>query len=197
MFVISTPRTGSTLYCELNCDKLLDDSLSTRLHTGLYNREIFDTSMYTQKTIFERFEIYKTLDHPPLIKIFPGMTPRVITEWLLENREPVWIERQDKLDQILSWGLGTYSRKWNTKRNVELNSLYYEKPDFAYIVSVIQEFEKYKKIHNPSVIFTEAILSQDISSEKKLPQKNSETNKLDYFANKEEVQYWYESTSFI
>lgn len=197
MFVISTPRTGSTLYCELNCDKMLDDTLSTKLHTGLYNREIFDTSMYNQKIIFERFEIYKALDNPPLIKIFPGMTPRVITEWLLENRQPIWIERKDKLDQILSWGLGTYSRKWNTKRNVEPNSLYYEKPDFAYIVAVIQEFQKFKEIHNPNIIYTEDILSQDIKSDKKLPQKNSETNKLDYFVNKEEVQHWYESTSFI
>lgn len=197
MFVISTPRTGSTIYCELECDKLLDDTLSTKLHTGLYNREIFDTSMYDQKTIFERFEHYKDLDSPPLIKIFPGMTPRVITEWLLENRQPIWIERKDKLDQILSWGLGTYSHKWNTKRNVEPNSLYYEKPDFVYIVTVIQEFQKFKEIHNPNIIYTEDILSSDIRSDKKLPEKNSETNKLDYFVNKDEVQYWYESTSFI
>jgi len=118
MFVISTPRTGSTLYCEINCDKLLDDKLSTKLATGLYNREIFDTSMYSQQVIFERFEIYKQLKDPPLIKVFPGMTPSVIVDWLLQNKTPIWIERKDKLEQICSWGTRELTLKnRNTKRN--------------------------------------------------------------------------------
>lgn len=199
MFVISTPRTGSTLYCELHCNKILDDRLSTKLATGLYNREIFDTSMYSQQVIFERFEIYKQIKDPPMIKVFPGMTPSVIIDWLLENRTPIWIEREDKLEQICSWGLGTYTRKWNTKRNAVLNSLYYEKPDYMYITTVITVFLKLKEMHlkNNTICYSEDIFSQDIVSSKPLPQKNSEINKIDYFINKHEVLDWYASTDFI
>jgi hypothetical protein len=199
MFVISTPRTGSTLYCELNCDKLLDDTLSSKLGTGLYNREIFDTSMYSQQIIFERFEVYKGLDNPPLIKVFPGMTPVVILEWLLENKTPIWIERKNKLDQICSWGLGQYTKKWNTKRNAVLNSLYYEKPDYMYITSVIEVFLEYKEkyLKDYKICYTEDILSQDIVSTQHLPQKNSETDKIDYFINKQEILNWYASRTFI
>lgn len=199
MFVISTPRTGSTLYCELNCNKKLDDTLSSKLGTGLYNREIFDTSMYDQATIFKRFEIYKQLKEPPLIKVFPGMTPSVIVDWLLQNRTPIWIERKNKLEQICSWGLGTYTRKWNTKRNAILNSLYYEKPDYMYITSVITVFLEYKKkyLNNHTMYYSEDILSQDIVSSKPLPQKNSEMNKIDYFINKQEVLSWYADTDFV
>ena len=102
MFLISSPRTASTLWCAIHADTELDDRLSTKLATGLYNREIFDCSWYTQQTVNERFEIYKSMTPRPLIKVFPGMTPNHIVEWLLDNEQAVWLERRDRLEQILT-----------------------------------------------------------------------------------------------
>ena len=196
MFVISTPRTASTLYCEMTCaDNALLHQISTKLATGLYNREIFDVTMYSQEQIYHRFEQYKQLEIKPLIKIFPGMTPNFILQWFLENDSPIFIERHDKLDQILSWGLGTYTKKWNTKRTSNFDKIEYLYPDFAYIASVIQHYEETKsKVLNPEVILTESVKT-DIKTrqlnDRTLPQENSEVNKIQFYSNNEQIMEWY------
>lgn len=197
MFLISSPRTASTLWCAIHADTELDDRLSTKLATGLYNREIFDCSWYTQQTVNERFEIYKSMTPRPLIKVFPGMTPNHIVEWLLDNEQAVWLERRDRLEQILSWGMCSYTRKWNTKRDkVDDHSLVYLKPDFDFITSVIAEYDRFKLAYKPDeVVYAEDIISMPKPDWKSYPQANGEINKLRFFYNWAEIVRWYNETS--
>lgn len=210
-FLFATARSGNSYYGNLH--DYIDDNQFKISHFhkqsyllktigayknqyGLYSREVFSNLEFTQSQVFENFERYKALPHKPFVSVIAGMTPDSIVDWMMQNYEPIWLERRNKLDQILSWGQAYYSKKYNVKRSIEYNSLEYQRSDWDYIVSTFKQYNRWKSIYQTSYskcLYTENVVDIQVKdqAENCLPEKNSNPDKIKYFTNQQQILNWY------
>ncbi len=197
--VIAQMRTGSTMYAEMlsgGQDYVWDHHLlyelgQRDLHgTTIPNRELFEFYYNSNNVVAKRFEQFKLMPQKPTIKIIPGLVPTHIVDWCIANLDCVFLDRKDKWQQILSYGVAKYSSWWfnQSNENIPLGSMEYLKPDFDYLQSTISEFYKLSNQHpHIPLVFYEDII---IDYNPLIPPKNKQSG-LELFSNKDQLQEWY------
>lgn len=210
-FIFATPRSGNSFYANIHDyiktfsfipshyykqSVLLRELGAHRTAYNLQSREVFSCIEYTQPNVWQNFETFKSMKRKPTISVIAGNTPDAIIEWMFENCNPIWLERRNKFDQILSWGQAYYSKKYNVKRHLEPGSIEYLRADFNYVTTLINQYFKWHNVyykHSHQQLYTEDILDIKISdmSDDFLPQKNSDQDKLQYFSNQQQIINWY------
>lgn len=193
--VIAQMRTGSTMYTEMisggNDHDLLYQLGSHNLHgTQMPNRELFEFYYNGIDVVNDRFDQFKQMDQKPTIKIIPGLVPTRIINWCIDNLDCVFLDRQDKWEQILSYGVAKYSSWWFNQSGEPLapDSIEYLKPDFDYMQSTIREFYKFSTQHPhiPIVYYEDVVVDNNPI----IPPKNKQGG-LQLFSNKQQLQEWY------
>jgi hypothetical protein len=193
--VIAQMRTGSTMYAEMISSgedhHLLYELGQQNLHgTQIPNRELFEFYYNSINVINKRFDQFKQMDQKPTIKIIPGLVPTHIVNWCVDNLDCVFLDRKDKWQQILSYGVAKYSSWWfnQSSEDIPLSSMEYLKPDFDYLQSTISEFYKlsHQHQHIPLVFYEDIIIDHNPL----IPPKNKQSG-LELFSNKDQLQEWY------
>ncbi len=210
-FIFATPRSGNSFYANIHDyishysfipshfhkqSSLLKELGAHTSGYGLQFREVFSCIEYPQPDVWQNFETYKAMKHKPTISVIAGNTPDAIIEWMFDNCNPIWLERRNKFDQILSWGQAYYSKKYNVKRQLEPGSIEYLKADFNHVTTLINQYFRWRNIYCKSShkqLYTEDILDEKIAGmdAKFLPEKNSNQDKLQYFSNQQQIFNWY------
>ena len=193
--VISQMRTGSTIYTEIvsgGNDYELLHTLGTRtLHgTEIPNRELFEFYYNNINVINERFENFKKMEQRPTIKVIPGLVKSSIIDWCVTNLDCVFLDRRNKLNQIVSYGVAKYSSWWFNQggKHLEQGCMEYLKPDFDYLISTMNEFNKCVLQHpHIPVVYYEDI---EIPINPSLPPKNK-AGGIGLFSNQEQIMEWY------
>lgn len=183
------------MYAEIISGSNDHDSLyalgTRKLHgTEIPNREIFEFYYNSINEINSRFETFKQLKHRPTIKIIPGLVKTSIIEWCIQNLDCVFLDRKNKLDQIVSYGVAKYSSWWFNQggKHLEQGCMEYLRPDFDYLISTIHEFDKLVELNkNIPMVFYEDI---EVPANPMIPLKNKQRG-LELFSNKEQVIEWY------
>lgn len=193
--VIAQMRTGSTMYAELLSGGDDHDclySLGTRKLQGteIPNREIFEFYYNSITEINSRFDAFKALTYKPTIKIIPGLVKTSILEWCIQNLDCVLLDRRNKLDQIVSYGVAKYSSWWFNQggKHLEPQCMEYLRPDFDYLISTIHEFNNCAELHTGiPMIYYEDI---EVPTNPLIPPKNQQRG-LELFSNSEQVMERY------
>lgn len=193
--VISQMRTGSTMYAEMIAgdDHNLLFEIGTRKlgNSDLPDREIFDFYFQDNNTILDRFDRYKKMPIKPTIKLIPGLVPTHMLDWCLANVDCVFLDRRDKLAQILSYGVARYTNWWFQQKDrlIRPGSIQYLKPDFAYFAETMRSFDEIRTQHQDKAI----IYYEDLTAvvDDRLPKKNKQGG-LDLFSNPDEILEWYD-----
>jgi hypothetical protein len=183
------------MYAEIISGSNDHDSLyalgTRKLHgTEIPNREIFEFYYNSINEINSRFETFKQLKYRPTIKIIPGLVKTSIIEWCIQNLDCVFLDRKNKLDQIVSYGVAKYSSWWFNQGNkhLEPQCMEYLRPDFDYLISTIHEFNKLVELNkNIPIVFYEDI---EVPTNPMIPLKNKQRG-LELFSNKEQIIEWY------
>lgn len=193
--VIAQMRTGSTMYTEMISGSQ-DHHLLYQLgqhnlpNTQIPNREMFEFYYNNINVVNDRFERFKQMDQKPTIKIIPGLVPTHIVDWCIANLDCVFLDRKDKFEQIVSYGVAKYSSWWFNQTDEPLapGCMEYLKPDFDYLQSTIYEFYKvsYQHPHIPMVYYEDIV----VDGNPIIPPKNKQGG-LHLFSNQGQLQEWY------
>lgn len=193
--VIAQMRTGSTMYTEMisggQDHHLLYQLGQHVLHgTQIPNRELFEFYFNDINIVNNRFDQFKQMVQKPTIKIIPGLVPTHIVNWCINNLDCVFLDRKDKFEQILSYGVAKYSSWWFNQDDDPLlpGCMEYLKPDFDYFQSTMWEFYKMSNQHpNIPMIYYEDIV---VGNNPIIPSKNKQRG-LELFSNKQQIEEWY------
>lgn len=184
--LIATMRSGSTAYAEMiakDDKEILQQMNADLLQDGEhYDRELFDFFYHDYHTHESRFHHYTHLEVKPLVKIIPGLCKSKYLNYFLENEICIFLDRRNKLEQFLSYGIAKYTGAWSTHyhKTIEVGALEFLYADFVYFKTTIDEFYKVAK---------DVTYYEDINFNKARIQKNS-YNKEKLFSNFEEIEGW-------
>ena len=117
-----------------------------------------------------------------MIKIIPGLCKSKYLNYFLKNEKCIFLDRRNKLEQFLSYGIAKYTGAWSTHyhKTIEVGELEFLYADFVYFKTTIDEFYKVAK----NVKYYE-----DIDFDKARIQKNS-YKKEKLFSNFREIESW-------
>lgn len=160
-----------------------------------------------------RFELVKKHHGKIFFKAFPSVFRPESTDWLLKNFTFIAHERSNYLEQVLSYLVSFATNKWYELKgfNIPANSLKASHEAFKSIESTIFHYIHLKKIARPVAVFSyEDFLAknpQQLLLDKgfdlpfdsqglNLTPKQNEGDKLQLFANKDEILKWYQDSFF-
>lgn len=176
--VITTPRTGSDLFCKIlgslsqqhfNYKNVLYEFFTIVPHwkeefikeNGIIKSKGFSNTLHVWNDVntwyhsardekLKRLELLKD-DNNYLIKLFPEDIEPEIQE-MIQQYDYIYLERKNKFRQLLSVLAATYNKKYHfqTNDNFEIKEIYYDKKLVDKFITTLEKYKKFRDDH-PSI----------------------------------------------
>ena len=186
IIVVGTPRSGTSFigqwYANQNPDYVyhMPDKLGEYFHPDFMDGD-------------QTAERIKSLTSKSIFKLHTGKEMSPLIWEFISDKEVILVERENKFEQFLSYGIGYLTNRWVSFKRPGNNGLtgpgYYKKEWFDELDQRLVEFSQ-REFKSKTHYWYEEIYK--MKSNGRLPLKQNLGNKLDAFTNKDEIIDWYE-----
>lgn len=184
--IVGTPRSGTSFIAQWYANQHPDYTYHMPRQLGEYFHPDFMDGDETAQRI-------ETLTNKSIFKLHTGKEMSPLIWDFIEDKEVILVERQNKFEQFLSYGIGYLTNKWVSYIKEGNNGLsdpgYYKKEWFDELEQRLVEFSERKFISKTHYWYEDIY---KLPANGKLPFKQNIGNKLEAFTNKDEVVEWYQ-----
>lgn len=184
--IVGTPRSGTSFIAQWYANQYPDHIYHMPEKLGEYFHPDFMDGDETAERI-------KTLTDKSIFKLHTGKEMSPLIWEFIADKEVILVERGNKLQQFLSYGIGYLTNKWVSYAEEGNNGLtepgYYKKEWFDELEQRLVEFSQ-RTFISKTHYWYEDIYKLSVNG--RLPLKQNLGNKLDAFTNKDEIFEWYQ-----